>query len=250
MSENSSDKKHEKRKRPKYLQLLVVPLLVIGLFFVSQVVIALLALVFKPVLAGVEPVVLDTAYAALVYVLTIFGLYLIHKKKLSLETIGLQKLPTWLDIGLALAGFITYFILTAVVLSLVSSFLPSVDLNQSQDVGFDTVTGGYTMLLAFVTLVVVAPVAEEVLFRGYMYGKLKQARIPVWLAILVVSTIFGLIHGQWNVFFDTFTLSIVLCVLREITGNIWASILLHMIKNGIAFYILFINTSLLGTIGG
>ena len=37
-----------------------------------------------------------------------------------------------------------------------------------------------------------------------------------------------------------FALSIVLCGLREITGTIHAGILLHMLKNGIAFYLLFV----------
>ena len=94
-------------------------------------------------------------------------------------------------------------------------------------------------MLAFITLVVIAPVAEEVLFRGYLYGKLKKY-VPVWAAILITSALFGLIHGTWNVAVDTFALSIILCLLRESTGGIWASILLHMIKNGIAFYFLFI----------
>jgi membrane protease YdiL (CAAX protease family) len=98
-------------------------------------------------------------------------------------------------------------------------------------------------------LIIVAPVAEEVLFRGYLYGKLRKS-VPVWAAIGIVSVLFGSIHGQWNVAIDVFALSIVLCVLREITGSIWAGILLHMVKNGLAFYILFINPAVLGTIGG
>jgi membrane protease YdiL (CAAX protease family) len=103
--------------------------------------------------------------------------------------------------------------------------------------------------LAFVTLVVVAPIAEEIIFRGYMYGKLKKF-VPIWVAILATSLLFGAVHGAWNLAIDTFALSIVLCSLREFTGNIWASILLHMVKNGIAFYILFIYPTLLTTLGG
>jgi len=38
--------------------------------------------------------------------------------------------------------------------------------------------------------------------------------------------------------------------LREVTGSIWAGTLLHMLKNGIAFYFLFVNPTLLNTIGG
>jgi len=87
---------------------------------------------------------------------------------------------------------------------------------------------------------VIAPFAEEVLFRGYLYGKIKHYA-PVWLAIILSSVLFGVAHGAWNVGVDTFALGIILCLLREITGSLWASIFVHMAKNGLAYYLLFIN---------
>ena len=39
---------------------------------------------------------------------------------------------------------------------------------------------------------------------------------------------------------NVFALSVALCVLREITGTIYAGILTHMIKNGVAFYLLYV----------
>jgi membrane protease YdiL (CAAX protease family) len=33
----------------------------------------------------------------------------------------------------------------------------------------------------------------------------------------------------------------VMCVMREHTGAIWITILMHMAKNGLAFYLLFVN---------
>ena len=47
-------------------------------------------------------------------------------------------------------------------------------------------------------------------------------------------------HFQWNVGVNVFALSVVLCALREITGTIYAGILTHMIKNGVAFYLLYL----------
>jgi hypothetical protein len=102
--------------------------------------------------------------------------------------------------------------------------------------------------------VIIAPIAEEVLFRGYLLGKLKKS-VPIWLAILITSLLFGAFHlvnsgnYSWNLAIDTFALSIVLCSLRVLTGSIWASILLHMVKNGIAFYLFFISPLLLVTLG-
>jgi membrane protease YdiL (CAAX protease family) len=57
---------------------------------------------------------------------------------------------------------------------------------------------------------------------------------------VVVSALFGLAHGQWNVAVDVFVMSMVACYLREYTGVIWPGIIIHMIKNFIGFYITFV----------
>jgi membrane protease YdiL (CAAX protease family) len=109
--------------------------------------------------------------------------------------------------------------------------------------------------LAFFTLVVLAPVAEETLFRGYLFGKLKHS-VPVWAAALITSVLFGLVHvafsaqPDWPLALDTFVLSLMLCTLRQVSGSLWASMLLHMIKNGVAFYILFLSPIISHTMGG
>ena len=95
------------------------------------------------------------------------------------------------------------------------------------------------------TLVIVAPIAEEVLFRGYLYGKLKGYVPAIWAA-LATSLLFGIAHFQWTVGIDVFILSMFLCGLRSLTGSIWAGILVHILKNALAYYILFINPLLGG----
>jgi len=150
---------------------------------------------------------------------------------------------------LAPAGFIIYLLCSGVVMYAVTQWVPGFNATQQQDVGFSNLAKQYELLLAFVALVIIAPVAEETLFRGYLYGKLRKS-VPIWVAMLVTSALFGALHGQWNVGIDVFVLSLVMCTLREITGSIWAGILVHMIKNGLAFFILFIYPLLSHTIGG
>lgn len=197
--------------------------------------------------------VLNTVTAAILYVFTlviVIGLpWLVRKKKTTLKDVGLDRLMSWLDIFITPLGLIVYLILSALLVYFASKYVPWFDVDQVQNTGFDRLNQQYEYYLAFITLVIIAPVAEETLFRGYLFGNLKKL-IPTWGAVLVTSLLFGIFHGAWNVGVDTFALSIVLCLLREITGGIWASILLHMAKNGIAFYILFVNPTLLTTLGG
>jgi membrane protease YdiL (CAAX protease family) len=202
---------------------------------------------------GINPTILQTIFAVLVYAVTlaiVVGVpWWVRKYKTNRQELGLTRLPSWLDLALAPAGFIIYMLATVAITSVVSQIVPGFDLNQAQETGFGNIAYRYEFVLAFITLVVLAPIAEEVLFRGYLYGKLRKYA-PAWVAILLTSALFGVVHGQWNVGLDVFALSLVLCTLREITGSVSAGIVLHMMKNALAFYILFINPALFNTIGG
>lgn len=170
----------------------------------------------------------------------------IAQKEIERDDLGLRGLPTWTDIGLAPVGFVVSLLLAAGLAALFNLF-PWFDAEQVQDVGFSPYIIGVDRVVAFVVLVVIAPIAEELVFRGWLYGKLRKilnAKMSdmgsMIISILLVSLLFGLIHMQWNVGVNVFALSIVLCGMREITGTIYAGILTHMIKNGVAFYLLYI----------
>ena len=218
--------------------------LAVGLSLSLFVIYALLyALQFAGVsFASIDATVFNSAIAALLYILTlsfVIGLPWLFRKYTTWQEIGLSRLPSWSDIGLAPVGFIMYFLASALLIYIVSQIFPVFDISQSQETGFTRLSQSYEYILAFATLIIIAPAAEELLFRGFLYGKLRK-RMPVWIAILITSVFFGLAHGQWNVGLDVFVLSLVLCGLREVTGNIWAGMLLHMLKNAIAFFIIFI----------
>jgi uncharacterized protein len=234
---------------------LVLPLWVFVAFSLAQVavgaVVAGLATAGVP-FESVNEAFFNSVLPAIIYVLAIalvIGVpWLIFKNRTTRADLGLTRLPSWLDLLLTPAGFIVYLILSGLLLTAASTWLTFVDLDQVQETGFSGLSQQFEYFLAFATLVIVAPVAEEILFRGYLFGKL-QKHVPVWIAILLTSGLFALVHGAWNVGIDVFALSIVLCLLRIVSKSLWPSILLHMVKNGVAFYVLFINPTVLGTLG-
>ncbi len=154
------------------------------------------------------------------------------------EQLGLSGLPTWTDIGLSPVAYIASTIL-AIGLVYLFSLFPWFNAEQSQATGFTPYMTSPERIVAFLVLVVLAPIVEEIIFRGWLYGRLR-ARMGVVGAILITSALFGLLHFQWNVSVNVFALSVVACVLREVTGTIYAGILTHMIKNGVAFYLLYV----------
>lgn len=155
------------------------------------------------------------------------------------EQLGMQHAPTFVDIGLAPIGYIVYLALSMLFTTIMSIFT-WFNANETQDVGFSYYLTGTNRIIAMVALVFIAPIAEEIIMRGWLYGKLRE-RLSLPLAMFLTSILFGFLHGQWNVGVGVFALSLVLCSLREITGTIWSGMLLHMLSNGIAFYLLYIG---------
>ena len=203
--------------------------------------------------SGLNEALFNSVVAAVCYVaalaIVIGGPWLIAARRTSKSEVGLQRLPLWVELGAAPVGFVIYFITSAIAMAVVMSLVPGFDADQVQEIGFSNLVHGYEYILAFLTLVIIAPIAEEMIFRGYLYGKLKK-RIPWWGAAVITSVLFGLAHGQWNVAVDTFVLGMFLSLLREVTGSLWPAIFLHMIKNGIAYYFLFVNPYIINTLGG
>ncbi|MGH7217863.1 MAG: lysostaphin resistance A-like protein [Candidatus Microsaccharimonas sp.] len=203
--------------------------------------------------ANVNGSIFNATAAAIIYALSIalvIGVpWLIKRRATTREELGLHRMPSWMDVIWAPAGMVVYLILTTLVMSFAVQYLTFINFEQAQDTGFAEVTTQFEYILAFISLVIIAPIAEEVLFRGYLFGKLRKY-VPLWLAILVTSALFAAVHGQWNVALDVFVLSVVMCLLRVVSKSLWPAILLHMMKNGIAYYFLFINPTLLSTLGG
>lgn len=177
-----------------------------------------------------------------VYALTILllvGYFRIGPHRLTLQSIGLGREMRPGDIGFGAIGFLGYGLLAMVILYALSH-IPMFDIDQVQNVGVSSYLYGIELWVAFAVLVVIVPIAEELMFRGLLYGKLRQEGIRWWVSALIVSVLFGIAHGQWNVGIDVFILSMVACALREFTGTIWAGILIHITKNLIAFSLLYI----------
>jgi len=232
---------------------------VLASFIFAQFAVSLLFYLLDAVnvpLAYLSESVLQFVAALLVYAVALFtaiaGPYKLFKSNTTLAELGLaQRLPRWRDIGLAPLVFIACFILSAVLISIIASLFPNViDLTQKQAIGFQNVVQRYEMVAAYVTLTILAPIAEELLFRGYLFGKVRKA-VSAKVTIVLTALLFSSLHLvgflangdfqlQWNVMIDTFILAIGLGLLREYTGSVWAGVLVHTIKNTIAFFVLFI----------
>lgn len=81
---------------------------------------------------------------------------------------------------------------------------------------------------------VIAPIAEEILFRGILYTTIKQ-RGHRFAALWITGFLFALIHFYPVGFLSLVFLAIVLVALYEWTKNLLAPILLHALFNAVNF---------------
>jgi membrane protease YdiL (CAAX protease family) len=183
----------------------------------------------------------------LIEAFTIGGLWpFLRVKQATYKTIGLIR-PRLADIPRALAGYFVYFVSFGAVEVLITHFVPSINADQKQQLGFQNSAGLANMAMIFISLVILPPLAEEILVRGFLFGGMRR-RLRFVPAALATSALFGVAHLQfgsgapllWIAAIDTFMLSLVLTYLREKSGSLWPGILVHFTKNGLAFIALFV----------
>jgi membrane protease YdiL (CAAX protease family) len=87
--------------------------------------------------------------------------------------------------------------------------------------------------------ILLAPVAEEILFRGILYPAIKQAGFPR-LALWGTSVLFALVHVNLVTFVPLAVLALVLTALYERTNNLLAPITAHAMFNALNFLTLFL----------
>jgi len=87
--------------------------------------------------------------------------------------------------------------------------------------------------------VLVAPVTEELVFRGMLYPGLRTKLGP-WLAALASAALFGLVHDSLSAFLPLFALALVLARLYERTGSLLACIVVHALNNATSLLPLFL----------
>lgn len=104
---------------------------------------------------------------------------------------------------------------------------------------------GQGIVLGIVTIVL-APFAEEFLFRGILYVWIKQAGYPR-LALWATSLVFAAMHQNLVTFIPLALLAIILVQLYERTGNLLASIAGHSLFNALNFTLLYLQKLLSGS---
>lgn len=158
----------------------------------------------------------------------------LKKYKLGLASVGWRKFNFWQALGLLGLMFIVFSIGVFALIVLVSFLLPAFDANQAQTNEFTSQTISHP-ILTLLSLVIIPPIVEEIVFRGFIFPGIAK-KYGLIAGALASSVLFGFAHLQANVSIYTFVLGLTLCFMYVRLRSIVPGIALHMLNNFLAFY--------------
>lgn len=151
------------------------------------------------------------------------------------DLFGIRALPIGKVIAFALGAIAPTLLIVVVVnlgaVELLSGVWPDVAPQQVVK-AFETSGSVAVRLLMGFAAVVAAPLTEELLFRGLLYGVCKRFT-DSWFAAIVSSLLFASVHLHIGSFMPLFTLALILVAVYEITGSLLVPILMHGLFNGL-----------------
>lgn len=233
--------------------------LTVGVFFGSQILGSLvfgLLILALPAYRGLSGAEIQDLFAYnpwlyLTLLLCILGVffvllqYAMRYMKLGARDIGIGRFKSNY-VAYAFAGYVAVLAMNVVLFALLRATFSEVDFDQEQVLAVGKDVAGSGLIPVFVSLVIIPPIMEELLMRGFLFTGLRR-RLSFLPSAIVVSVLFGLAHmsqAENGVFISGVigfsVLSLMLCWLRERTGSLWPSIGVHMLQNGFAFYFIYI----------
>jgi uncharacterized protein len=185
------------------------------------------------------------ALATQIPILLVVCARLVWPRAATWRELGLQALPLQRIISVGVTVGLLGLMLTVTVELLLSQ----IGLRPNQFEQFDFVRGSGTLGLAVVLFLgsVSAPIAEELFFRGVLFGLLKR-RQPLVLAYLVSGGLFAAAHlvparmtpGQMaGLAIGIFVLGTLLAWTYERTGSLYPGMLAHALNNATGLILLY-----------
>lgn len=159
--------------------------------------------------------------------------YYLRRYRASWAAVGWRQVNWLKAAGYLLGAFILFALLIGPLLQLIALLNPSFQPNQPQQNEFVGAANNHRVL-ALIALVVLPPIVEETVFRGFIFPAIAK-RWGFWAGAIVSSILFGFAHLQANVSVYTFVLGILLCFMYARLRSIIPGIGLHMLNNYLAF---------------
>ncbi len=152
------------------------------------------------------------------------------RRHTPLTALGL-RLPAWPWLAAGLPLCFAVYVLEDVGGVIGRIVLPTAN-TTNQCVGIRGEFGG-SAALTLLAVAVIAPISEEIIFRGFTFRWL-QGRLPLWGAVLVSAAIFSAAHAGWaepSLFLPIFLGGVLLAYVYAKSRSVWPGVIIHMTIN-------------------
>jgi len=159
-----------------------------------------------------------------------------------LRTLGMRFRGVARLVGIGLAGYAVFVTAIVAVAAIIGAlFGGGLPLAQTTEeiVGGAKSPGEIVLYLVLVS--VIAPIAEETIFRGYLYGGLRRF-LPARHAIVIGGVLFAAVHLNADAFLVIGLIGAMLCYLYEHTRSLLPGIVAHSLHNGLVLAVMLLQS--------
>lgn len=148
---------------------------------------------------------------------------------------GLRRTRFWPAVGWAVLGLVAFYLIAAVYGALVQ---PDAEQEITESLGADQGTAG--LIVAGCVVMILAPLAEEIFFRGFFYASLRS-KFGIAVAALINGVVFGMVHFSFDgldqllIIPPLMVLGAIFCLVYEKTGSLWPVVGMHAFNNAVAY---------------
>ena len=164
--------------------------------------------------------------AGIGFLITLILLWLLLRKKWKQERVWL--LPKGKGVALIIGALLGIF-LNIVLVGIIYLFRLE-ELFPRHGELMELIAAGNPWIM-FVSVVILAPLVEEIIYRGVMMELFRKAGFKVPVIVVLQAIVFGVIHGNWLQGMYAFVLGIFLGLVYLKVQSIWMPIIVHITFN-------------------
>lgn len=148
-------------------------------------------------------------------------------RKVDWKELGFYKFK-WEDLALG-CGFLLFVYFFTIINNVVMVMLGVI--TQAETI-FDILSEIDSLAIFAITTMFIAPIFEEIFFRGFLFKGFRQ-KYGWKIALILSALIFSLFHGQVATLIPTFLLGSLFSYMVQRTESIFPSMILHFLVNSV-----------------
>ena len=163
----------------------------------------------------------------------LYALILMLRRAHDENAVWLRK-PAWSEIWPSMTIMVGMLGVTNLIFSLLTALSESFPQIKAMMADYIRESGAFSPSIGYAWLIlgitILAPLSEELLFRGIIQGELRRA-MPEWLAVIFQAVLFALFHMQPVQVIYVLLPALALGAIYALTRSLWIPILMHMTFN-------------------